>query len=136
MKAACTNSFEEQAERTPNAVAVVFEDQELTYHELTTRANQLAHYLQTLGVGPDVPVGLCVERSLELVVGMLAILKAGGAYVPLDPSYPRERLAYMLEDAQAPVLLTQARLVGRVPVGAEPAIQVVCLDADVDRWAR
>ncbi len=126
--------IEEQAERTPNAVAVVFEDQELTYHELTTRANQLAHYLQTLGVGPDVPVGLCVERSLELVVGMLAILKAGGAYVPLDPSYPRERLAYMLEDAQAPVLLTQARLVGRVPVEAEAAIQVVCLDADVDRW--
>ena len=81
--------IEEQAERTPDAVAVVFEDQELTYRELTTRANQLAHYLQTLGVGPDVPVGLCVERSLELVVGMLAILKAGGAYVPLDPSYPR-----------------------------------------------
>lgn len=127
--------IDEQVERTPDAVAVVYGNQALTYRELTVRANQLAHYLQTLGVGPDVPVGLCVERSLELVVGLLAILKAGGAYVPMDPSYPQERLAYMLEDAQAPVLLTQAQLVGQVHELANAGVQVVCLDADVGAWA-
>ncbi|WP_164003095.1 condensation domain-containing protein, partial [Pyxidicoccus caerfyrddinensis] len=84
--------FEAQAERTPDAVAVVFEDQRLTYRELDQRANQLGHHLRSLGVGPEVLVGLCVERSLELVVGLLGILKAGGAYLPLDPSYPEERL--------------------------------------------
>jgi amino acid adenylation domain-containing protein len=107
--------FEAQVERTPDAVAVVFEDQQLTYRELNTRANQLAHYLKERGVGPEVLVGICVERSLEMVVGLLGILKGGGAYVPLDPTYPEERLAYMLEDAQVSVLLTQEWLPKRFP---------------------
>src|SRR5262249_34334031 len=91
--------FGAQGARTPDAVAAVFEDGELTYGELNARANQLAHHLRALGVGPEVVVGLCVERSLELLIGLLGILKAGGAYLPLDPSYPRERLAFMLADA-------------------------------------
>ena len=99
--------FEAQVERTPEAIAVQFEGKQLTYRELNSRANQLAHYLQGLGVGPEKLVGICVERSLEMVVGLLGILKAGGAYVPLDPAYPRERLAFMLEDSQFSVLLTQ-----------------------------
>jgi aspartate racemase len=107
--------FEAQAEQTPDAVAVVFEDQQLTYGELNRRANQLAHHLRSLNVGPDSLVGICVERSLEMIVGLLGILKAGGAYVPLDPSYPQERLAFMLKDAQVPILLTQQRLVCRLP---------------------
>src|SRR5262249_9500888 len=102
--------FEAQVEKTPEAVAVVFEEQRLTYRQLNARANQLGHHLRSLGVGPEVLVGLCVERSLEMVVGLLGILKAGGAYVPLDPTYPEERLAFMLEDTGAPVLLTQDRL--------------------------
>ncbi|RAM49068.1 MAG: non-ribosomal peptide synthetase [Hapalosiphonaceae cyanobacterium JJU2] len=119
--------FEEQVERTPYAIAVVFEDQELTYRQLNERANQLAHYLQTLGVGPEVLVGICVERSLEMVIGILGILKAGGAYVPLDPGYPQERLSYMLDDAAIGVLLTQERLLSSVPVHST---QVLCLDRD------
>ncbi|WP_191761493.1 non-ribosomal peptide synthetase [Komarekiella delphini-convector] len=107
--------FEEQVERTPDAVAVVFGDRQLTYHELNCRANQLAHYLRTLGVKPDTLVGICVERSLEMLVGLLGILKAGGAYVPLDPEYPTERLHFMLEDAQVSVLLTQQHLVEKLP---------------------
>ncbi|MFS0517038.1 amino acid adenylation domain-containing protein [Nostoc sp. UIC 10607] len=107
--------FEEQVDSTPDAVAVEFEDQQLTYHQLNSRANQLAHYLKSLGVGADVLVGICVERSLEMVVGLLGILKAGGAYVPLDPNYPQERLAFMLEDAQVSVLLTQHSLLDRLP---------------------
>ncbi|RCJ26208.1 non-ribosomal peptide synthetase [Nostoc minutum NIES-26] len=106
--------FEEQVERTPDAVAVVFENQQLTYHQLNCRANQLAHYLKSLGVTADVLVGICVERSLEMVVGLLGILKAGGAYLPLDPEYPPERLNFMLEDAQVGVLLTQQRLSDRL----------------------
>ncbi|MFM7584055.1 MAG: non-ribosomal peptide synthetase, partial [Caldilinea sp.] len=119
--------FEEQVERTPNALAVVFEEAQLTYAELNARANQLAHTLQGLGVGPDVLVGLCVERSLEMVVGLLGILKAGGAYVPLDPAYPAERLAFMLEDAAVPVLLTQEALLAALPVAET---QLLCLDRD------
>jgi amino acid adenylation domain-containing protein len=103
--------FEEQVGRMPDAVAVVFEDQNLTYRELNRRANQLAHHLRELGVGPEVLVGICLERSLDMIVGLYGILKAGGAYVPLDPSYPRERLAYMLEDARLRVLLTSKSLV-------------------------
>src|SRR5919112_1141017 len=120
--------FEERARRTPDAVAVMFEERQLTYRELDRRANQLAHYLRALGVGPDVLVGICVERSLEMAVGLLGILKTGGAYVPLDPAYPEERLSFMLEDAKAPVLLTLERLVEGLPYnhGAE----VVRLDAD------
>ncbi|HEV2436224.1 MAG TPA: condensation domain-containing protein, partial [Verrucomicrobiae bacterium] len=102
--------FEEQAVRTPEAVAVTFENQSVTYRELGRRADRLAQQLRALGVGPEVKVGLCLERSPEMVVGILAILKAGGAYVPLDPSHPRERLAFVLRDAQVPVLLTQRSL--------------------------
>lgn len=107
--------FEEQVERTPSAEAVFFEGERLTYQELDQRANQLAHHLQKLGVGPDVLVGLCLERSVEMLVGLLGILKAGGAYVPLDPKLPQERLAFMLEEIQAPVLVTQRRLATILP---------------------
>ena len=114
--------FAAQVARTPDAVAVVFEDAALTYGELDARANQLAHHLRALGVGPEVVVGLCVERSLEMLVGLLGILKAGGAYLPLDPDYPHERLAFMLEDAGAPVLVTQSALLDRLPAhGARPS---------------
>ncbi|GJD16860.1 hypothetical protein RIVM261_018160 [Rivularia sp. IAM M-261] len=119
--------FEAQVEKTPDAIAIVFESQQLTYRELNQRANQLAHYLQQLGVKPEVLVGICVERSLNMVIGLLAILKAGGAYVPLDPSYPTERIAFILEETQAPVLLTQTSLVPAMP--QHQAI-VVCLDTD------
>ncbi|PSB41219.1 non-ribosomal peptide synthetase, partial [Chamaesiphon polymorphus] len=119
--------FEEQVAKTPKAIAVVFEQQELTYQQLNHRANQLAHHLQTLGVKPEVLVGICVERSLEMVVGLLGILKAGGAYVPLDPSYPTERLSYMVSDAEIEVLLTQENLLSTLP---SHVAQVVCLDPD------
>ncbi|MFG6107725.1 amino acid adenylation domain-containing protein [Leptothoe sp. EHU-05/26/07-4] len=125
--------FEAQVEKDPNTVAVIFEDKQLTYQALNARANQLAHYLQSLGVGPDVLVGICVDRSLEMIVGLLGILKAGGAYVPLDPSYPPQRLQFMLSDAQPSVLLTQVNLLANLPhletqTGNEP--QIVCLDRD------
>ncbi|MDZ8224136.1 non-ribosomal peptide synthetase [Nostoc sp. ChiVER01] len=119
--------FEEQVKRTPDAVAIIFDNQQLTYQQLNCRANQLAHYLQSLGVKPDTLVGICVERSLLMVVGLLGILKAGGAYVPLDPDYPQERLSFMLEDAQVPVLLTQQQLLEKLP---QHQAQVVCLDTD------
>jgi len=116
-----------QAAATPDAVALVVGSQVLSYTELNRRANQLAHYLQALGVGPNALVGLCIERSLDMVVGLLGILKAGGAYVPLDPTYPIDRLTFMLEDAQVPVLVTQQHQAARLHV--EKA-QIVCLDAD------
>ena len=119
--------FEAQVQQQPDAVALVFENQQLTYRELNRRANKLAHYLQSLGVGPEVLVGLCAERSFEMIVGLLGILKAGGAYVPLDPAYPLERLAFMLKDTQTPVLLTQAQLVESFP---QHSSRVVCLDSD------
>ena len=103
--------FAAQAARSPAAVAVVFEAQELSYGELERRANRLAHYLRARGVGPETVVGLCLGRSLELIVGLLGILKAGGAYLPLDPDYPPQRLAFMLADAGARVLITQDGLV-------------------------
>src|SRR5207302_1454311 len=121
---------EQQAARTPDAVALVCGDQQLSYQELDQRANQLAHYLRSLGVGPEVRVGICLERSLEMVVGLLAVLKAGGAYLPLDPEYPSERLAFMLADSQAPVLVTQQGLLQRLPAAAA---QVVCLHSEWDR---
>jgi len=128
LKDACIHQlFEAQVERTPDAVAVVFEDSVLTYRELNHRANKIAHYLIHLGVGQDILVGICVERSLSMVVGILGILKAGGAYVPLDPEYPKSRLAFMLDDTQAPILLTQKRLIEYLP---ESLAQVVCLDTD------
>ncbi len=117
--------FEEQAARTPNAAAVTCEDQSLTYDELNRRANQLARRLKSLGVGPDVLVGLCVERSVEMMVGLIAIHKAGGAYVPLDPTYPKDRIAYMVEDSKVPVLLTQDRV--ELP---RHSAQVIKLDTD------
>ncbi|WP_141753450.1 non-ribosomal peptide synthetase, partial [Duganella sp. HH101] len=119
--------FEQRAAASPESVALEYEDASLTYGELNARANRLAHHLRTLGVGPDVLVGLCVERSLEMIVGLLAILKAGGAYVPLDPAYPADRLAYMLEDAAPAVLLTQQRLLPALPASDVP---VFLLDAD------
>jgi len=119
--------FEEQVERTPDNIAVVFEDQQLNYRELNARANQLAHYLQNLGVGPDVLVGICVERSLEMMVGLLGILKAGGGYLPIDPEYPTERLLYILQDAQVRVLLTQKHLIAGLP---KHQSELVCLDTD------
>ena len=117
--------FEAQVVRTPEAIAVMYEGDHLTYRELNRRANQLAHYLRTLGVGPEVLVGICLERSLEMIIGVLGILKAGGAYVPLDPTYPHARLAFMLDDAQVTVLLTQKHLLTTLP--AHQAT-VLCLD--------
>jgi amino acid adenylation domain-containing protein len=125
--------FAEQAARAPGTVAVVFAGAELTYAELDARANRLAHYLRALGVGPEVRVGLCVERSLDMVVSVLAVLKAGGAYVPLDPGYPAERLAFMLRDAAVPVLLTLSTLEQKLP---GHAARVVRLDADAGVIAR
>ncbi len=154
--------FEAQVERTPDVIAVQFEEDQLTYRDLNVRANQLAHYLQGLGIGPEKLVAICVQRSLEMLIGLLGILKAGGAYVPLDPSYPRERLEFMVKDSQCSYLLTQQSIVedGRWrPVlspstklridsaeGMEdcdyrssildPQIKVVCLDADWETIAR
>ena len=108
--------FEQEVARRPEAVAVEFGAERLTYRRLDERANQLAHYLRRMGVGPDERVGLCLERSVELIVSLLGILKAGGAYVPLDPAYPRERLTMMLEDARPRVLVTTRALVGQLPV--------------------
>jgi amino acid adenylation domain-containing protein len=119
--------FEKQVERTPENIAVEFKNQQLTYRELNTRANQLAHYLQQLGVEPDVMVGLCVERSPLMVIGLLAILKAGGAYVPIDPSYPSERKTFILNDSQMSVLLTQRDLVPDLPTNE---IKVIHLDTN------
>ncbi|MBD2494908.1 non-ribosomal peptide synthetase [Nostoc sp. FACHB-280] len=119
--------FQAQVERTPDAVAVVFEDEQLTYSELNAKANQLAHYLQTLGIKPETLVGIYVERSLHIVIGILAILKAGGAYIPLDPAYPPERLAFILQDAQVSVLLTQQHLIENLP---PHQANLVCLDTD------
>ncbi|MEH2082694.1 MAG: amino acid adenylation domain-containing protein [Nostoc sp.] len=125
--------FEATVTRSPDAIAVIFENEQLTYQELNHRANQLADYLRSaklsrsdsLGVKPEVLVGICVERSLEMVIGILGILKAGGAYVPLDPSYPKERLALILDDVKPLVLLTQKHLVAELPTSTA---QVVCLD--------
>ncbi|HXT39727.1 MAG TPA: amino acid adenylation domain-containing protein, partial [Candidatus Angelobacter sp.] len=131
--------FEAQARRTPDAEAVVCGNERLTYRMLNTRANGLAHYLRELGVGPDVFVGLCMERSADLVVGLMAILKAGGAYLPIDLAYPQERLAFMLSDAKAPVLLTQSKLAMNVPDAAarvicvdDPAVVARCMEFDAD----
>jgi amino acid adenylation domain-containing protein len=116
--------FESQVERTPGSIAVVFESTSLTYRELNARANQLAHYLRREGVAPDCVVGICIERSLEMLIGLLGILKAGGAYVPLDPGFPKERLAYILKDACPILLLMQQSLVGTLP----ETVPSICLD--------
>ncbi len=125
--------FERQAARTPEATAVIDGARELSYHELDRRANQLAHTLRARGVYAGVHVGICVERSLEVLVGLLGILKAGGTYVPLDPNYPRDRIAFMLEDTAAPVLVTQRRLLDELP---GTAAHTLCLDRDWDEIAR
>ena len=119
--------FQEQAERSPGAVAVNCGDRSLTYAALDRAANGLAHRLRELGVGPEVLVALAMDRSLEMIVSMLGILKAGGAYVPLDPAYPATRLSYMLQDTRAPVLLTQRHLAGRLPAGEARLIAVDAL---------
>ncbi|MBE0546008.1 MAG: amino acid adenylation domain-containing protein [Verrucomicrobia bacterium] len=120
--------FEAQVERTPDSVALVFEDEEITYRDLNRRADAVARELQTMGVGADVRVAICVERSVEMMVGLLGILKAGGAYVPLDPTYPKERLAFMLKDSQAQVLVTQESLQADFKF-VSPNLSVLCLDA-------
>jgi surfactin family lipopeptide synthetase A len=125
--------FEAQVEHTPDALAVSFEGQHLTYQELNSKANQLARYLQGLGVGPEVLVGLCVERSPLMIVGLLGILKAGGVYVPLDPEYPRERLTFLVQDTQMPVMLVQQHLISLLP---QQQSQLVCLDRDWDEIAK
>lgn len=122
--------FAAQVERTPNAIAVTFEQQKITYQELNARANQLAHYLQTQGVKLETLVGVCVERSLEMVVCLLGILKAGGAYVPIDPEYPQERIAYMLEDSQVKVLITQEKLLNEIP---QHQAHTICIDTEWDK---
>ncbi|NER81453.1 MAG: amino acid adenylation domain-containing protein, partial [Leptolyngbya sp. SIO1D8] len=119
--------FEVQAEASPNAIAVIFEGEQLTYRELNTRANQLAHYLRSRGVKPEVLVGIYTEKSLELIVGVLGVLKAGGTYVPLDPNYSQERLNFVLEDTQTSILLTQQPLIGLLP---NHQAEIICLDAD------
>ncbi|HEX7332372.1 MAG TPA: MupA/Atu3671 family FMN-dependent luciferase-like monooxygenase [Pyrinomonadaceae bacterium] len=119
--------FETQVKRSPDQTALVFRDRQYTYSELNRRANQLAHHLKKLSVGPEVCVGICLERSLDMIVGLLGILKAGGAYLPLDPQYPKDRLAYMLADSEARVLLTQGNLLKDLTAYVER----VC----VDRWA-
>jgi amino acid adenylation domain-containing protein len=118
-----------QAQKTPDAVAVQFRDEQLTYAQLDERANQLAHHLIALGVGPETLVGICVERSLEMLIGLIGIMKAGGAYVPIDPAYPAERQEYMLTNSEAPVIVTQERLRSSLPASQA---SVVCLDTD---WA-
>ena len=119
--------FEAQAVRAPDAVAIVFEEQQISYGELNARANQLAHYLQGCGVGPEILVGIYLERSIEMFIAVLGVLKSGGAYVPLDPMYPAERVAYALETAQTPVLLTQQVLTGALP---KHHARTLCLDTD------
>jgi natural product biosynthesis luciferase-like monooxygenase protein len=125
--------IEAQVERSPEALALAFGEEEISYRELDTRANRLAHRLRDLGVGPEVLVGLCAERSIDLVVAVLGILKAGGAYVPLDPDYPRERLRLMLEDASVDVLVTEASLLDRLPASEA---QIVLLDGDREAIGR
>jgi len=122
--------FEAQAARTPQATAVVHGNQELTYDEINRQANQLAHYLKKRGIGPDVAVGICMHRSIEMLVGLLGILKAGGAYLPLDASYPPERLSFMIEDAAVSLVLTQERLRASL---LDHSAQLICLDSE---WSR
>jgi amino acid adenylation domain-containing protein len=125
--------FEQQARQTPNAIALVFRKESLTYRELNERANQLAHYLREMGVGPETMVGVCMDRSIEMVVALLGVLKAGGAYVPLDPSYPQERLRFMLHDTQILLLLTQSSLAEKL---SAYGVRAVCLDTDWGDIAR
>ncbi|MEG4083317.1 amino acid adenylation domain-containing protein [Microcoleus sp. POL10_C6] len=125
--------FAAQTERTPDAVAAICENEQLTYRELNAKANQIAHYLQSLGVKREVLVGICLERSLEMLVAILGILKVGAAYVPVDPAYPQERRSFMLADAKVPMLLTQKNLLETLP---EHSAKVVCIDAEWEEISR
>nr|QEO74533.1 condensation domain-containing protein [uncultured bacterium] len=125
--------FEAQVERAPEAVAVVYQEEQLSYGELNRRANQLAHYLRSVGVGPESLVGILLDRSLEMVIALLGVLKAGAAYVPLDPQYPLERLSFMIEDARLSLLLTEAELVCEIRL--PDRTKVVCLGAEHELWA-
>ncbi|WP_414623416.1 amino acid adenylation domain-containing protein [Calothrix sp. CCY 0018] len=125
--------FEQQVKRTPEAIAVVFGKQQVTYQQLNASSNQLAHYLQKLGVKPEGLVAICLERSIEMVVGLLGILKVGGAYVPIDPNYPQERITYMLEDSQVSVLLTQDSLIENLPMHP---VHTIALDTDWEKIAQ
>src|SRR3989454_3200067 len=118
--------FERQADKTPDAIALICRDQQLTYRQLNARANQFARHLSELGVGPEALVAIFVDRSIEMVVGLLGILKAGGAYVPLDPAYPADRIAFMLEDSKAAAIVTQQHLLSRLP---SHNTKVVCVDS-------
>src|SRR5262249_50990327 len=126
--------FAAQVARSPDAVAAIFAERQLTYRELDERSSQLAHYLRARGVGPEVVVGLCLDRSRESSVVLIGMSKGGGAYLPLDPDYPRERLAFMLGDADARLIVTQSALRAQLPAsgGAQP----ICLDADWPMIAR
>ncbi len=126
----CIHDFLEfQAVRSPHTPAVLCRNESLTYHELNSRANQLAHYIRALGVGPESVVGICTHRSMDMIIGILGILKAGGAYLPLDPSYPQERLSYILKDSDAQFILTQSGLVGSLP---EKGPRIICID---ENWS-
>jgi len=129
-KTSCIHELiETQVQKNPDAVAVIHENKKINYRRINQRANQLAHHLRILGVGPNVAVGICTERSRDMIVALLATLKAGGVYVPLDPEYPNERLSFMIKDAQVRLILTQKRIVGGLPAGNTP---LFCLDTD---WA-
>ncbi|MGL6340754.1 MAG: non-ribosomal peptide synthetase, partial [Waterburya sp.] len=119
--------FEKQVEETPNGVAVIFEEEQLTYQELNQRAEQLAIYLQSIGVKPEVIVGICIERSLEVIIAILGILKAGGAYLPLDPAYPQERINLIIEDAQISLLLTTQHLIAQL---STKSVQAIAIDTE------
>ena len=125
--------FEEQVQRLPRAIALVFGEEQLSYGELNARANRLAHYLRSMGVGREVKVGVLLERGVQMLVAVLGVIKAGGAYVPLDPSYPEERVVFMLQDSEAGVLLTEERLLAGMPAGS---VRVVCVDRDAEAIAQ
>src|SRR4051794_2254477 len=119
--------FEQQVARDPGAIALQFGTQQFSYQELNARANKVAHYLRRDGTGPDVLVGVCFDRSPQMVIALLAVWKAGGAYVPLDPTYPRERLSFMVSDAQTPILLTEEKHRG---LFGSAVSKLICLDSD------
>jgi non-ribosomal peptide synthetase component F len=125
---ACVHElFERQVARDPDALAVVYKERKLTYRELNERANQVARYLRKRGVGPEILAGVCLERSLELVIALFGVWKAGGAYIPLDPAYPQDRLAFMVRDVEMEVLLTDERCKGMLP---SASYKFVCLDSE------
>src|SRR5215471_1375079 len=125
--------FERQVDRTPKAVAVSYAGQSFTYEELESRANRLAHYLRARGIGPDVLAAIAIERSLEMAVAVLGVLKAGGGYAPLDPSYPKPRLAYMMEDTRAPVVLTTSAIAGDLPSSAAQVVYIDAVFSEIER---